>query len=58
MSEAQIKKLAKEFIEEQKRILVQHGDRVVSKKYKEALAGAQKTFQMISTASQGKSSLK
>ena len=58
MSEAQLKKLAKTFIEEQKKILKQHGDGVAKGKYKEALAGAQKTFQMISTASHGKASLK
>lgn len=51
MSEAQIKKLAKTFIEEQKRILEQHGDGVAKSKYREAVAGAQRTFQMISSAS-------
>jgi hypothetical protein len=58
MSEAEIKKLAKTFIEEQKKILEQHGDGIARGKYKEALAGAQKTFQMISAASQEKYSLK
>ena len=51
MSGAQIKKIAKTFIEDQKRILEQHGDGIAKSKYKEAVAGAQRTFQMISSAS-------
>jgi len=51
MSNQQIKQLAKEFIDSQKRILEEHGDRVVRAKYKDAIADAQKTFQTISTAS-------
>jgi|HubBroStandDraft_6_1064221.scaffolds.fasta_scaffold572400_1 hypothetical protein len=51
MSDAQIKKLARTFIEEQKRILEEYGDGVVRSKCKDAVEGAQKTFRMISTAS-------
>jgi hypothetical protein len=48
MSNAQIKILAKQFIDEQKRILEEHGDRVVRSKYKEAIVSAEKTFQKMS----------
>lgn len=51
MSDAQIKKLAKTFIDEQKKILEEYGDGVVRSKYKDAVEGARKTFRMISTAS-------
>ena len=51
MSDAQIKKLAKTFIEEQKRILEEYGDGVVRAKCKDAVEGARKTFRMISSAS-------
>jgi hypothetical protein len=51
MSTDDTKKLAKQFIDDQKRILEQHGDRVVRSKYKDAIAGAQRTFEAISTAS-------
>jgi hypothetical protein len=44
MSNDQIKKLAKTFIEEQRRILEEHGDGVVRSKYNAAIASAQKTF--------------
>lgn len=54
MPQDQIKKLARTFIEEQKRILESHGDRVVQSKYKDAVAGAERTFQMISSASRPK----
>jgi hypothetical protein len=54
MSDARIKKLAKTFIEEQKRILEEYGDGVVRSKYKEAVEGARKTFRMISSASHAK----
>lgn len=48
MSNDQIRKIAKQFIEDQKRILEEHGDSVVRSKYKEAIASAQKTFAAIS----------
>ncbi len=51
MSSKQIKQLAKEFIDQQKRILEQHGDRIVRSKYRDAVDGARKTFEAISTAS-------
>jgi hypothetical protein len=51
MSDAQIKKLARTFIEEQKKILEEYGDGVVRSKCADAVKGAQKTFRMISTAS-------
>ena len=52
MSSEQAKRLAKQFIEDQKQILEAHGDKVIrGAKYKDALAGAERTFQLISTAS-------
>jgi hypothetical protein len=52
MSDAQIKKLARTFIEEQKRILEKYGDGAVrGAKYRDAVEGARKTFSMISAAS-------
>lgn len=48
MSKDQIKKFAKDFIEEQKRILEAHGDRVVRSKYNDAILSAQRTFEAIS----------
>lgn len=54
MSNEQIKELAKTFINEQKRVLEEYGDSVVRSKYKEAVQGAQRTFQMINKASRAK----
>lgn len=51
MSTDQAKKLATQFINEQKRILESHGDKIVQSKYRDAIAGAQRTFAAISTAS-------
>jgi hypothetical protein len=51
MSSNQIKQLAKQFIEEEKQVLERHGDRIVRSKYKEAVNGARKTFEAISSAS-------
>jgi hypothetical protein len=51
MSNEQARKLATQFISEQKRILESHGDKVVQSKYKAAIAGAERTFKAISTAS-------
>jgi hypothetical protein len=48
MSKHDAKELAKRFIDEQSRILESHGDSVVRSKYKDAVAGAQKTFEAIS----------
>jgi hypothetical protein len=50
MSNNDVKKLAKRFIDEQRRILERHGDGIVRSKYKEAIAGAQKTFEGIISA--------
>jgi hypothetical protein len=44
MSEKQLKQLAKTFIDEQKRILEEHGDGIVRSKYNDAILSAQKTF--------------
>lgn len=48
MSRDQLKKFAKQFIDDQKRILEEHGDKVIHSKYKEAIDSAQKTFEAIS----------
>lgn len=47
MSKNEAKELAKKYIEEQRRILESHGDTVVRAKFREAVNGAQKTFEMI-----------
>jgi hypothetical protein len=39
--------LARKFIEEQKRILEEHGDGVVEEKYKHAVASVQEVFQTL-----------
>ena len=44
----EIKKIAKQFIDDQKRILEEHGDSVVRSRYQDALASAEKTFKAIS----------
>lgn len=51
MSSEQAKKLAKQFIEDQKQIIESHGDQVVRSKYRDAVEGAQRTFEAISHAS-------
>ena len=51
MSSDQAKKLAKQFIDDQKQILEAHGDKVVRSKYREAVMGAQRTFEALSAAS-------
>ncbi len=48
MSKNDVKKLAEQFIAEQKRILEEHGDTIVRSKYKDAIEGARKTFSAIS----------
>jgi hypothetical protein len=53
MSTDQAKKMATQFINDQKQILEAHGDKVVQSKYKDAIAGAQRTFAAISSASVG-----
>jgi len=45
--ETQAKKIARQFISDQKRILEEFGDSAVSAKYKEAIASAEKTFQVL-----------
>lgn len=50
MSKNEVKKLAKKYIEDQKQILESHGDSVVRSKYKQALEGAQKTFEILTTS--------
>jgi hypothetical protein len=52
MSTDQAKKLAKQFIEDQKQILEAHGDKVVRSKCKDAIEGAQRTFEALSAASE------
>lgn len=52
MSSDQAKKLAKQFIDEQGQILKAHGDKIVRSKYRDAVAGAQRTFEAISAASE------
>ena len=54
MSDREIKKLARLYIDGQKKILEEHGDSIVRSKYKEAVASAEKTFRTI--ASKPKSS--
>ena len=51
MSSEQAKKLAKQFIDGQRQILEAHGDKMVRSKYRDAVAGAQRTFETISAAS-------
>ena len=46
-----IKQLAKNFIDDQKRILTKHGDGIVKSKCRDAVDGARKTFETISAAS-------
>jgi hypothetical protein len=48
MSTNDAKKLAKDFIDAQKRILEEHGDTIVRSKYKDAVEGARKTFLAMS----------
>lgn len=45
--DAHAKKLAREFMEDQKRILEEFGDSAIPSKYKDAIASAQKTFQVL-----------
>lgn len=47
MSKNEAKELAKRYIQEQKKVLESHGDSVVRGKFKEAVNGAQKTFETI-----------
>jgi hypothetical protein len=49
MSEKQAKKLATQFIEDQKRILEEYGDSVVKSKCKDAVASVQQLFQAIAS---------
>ncbi len=48
MSTEQIRKFARQFIDEQKKILEEHGDAIVRSKYKAAIRSAQRTFEEIS----------
>lgn len=47
MSDQQIKKLARNYMNEQKKILKEHGDSVVQAKYGEAVASVEKIFRAI-----------
>jgi hypothetical protein len=47
MSNIEVKQLAKKYIEEQKKVLESHGDSIVRGKFKDAVNGAEKTFEMI-----------
>jgi hypothetical protein len=49
MSKERAKKLARQFIEEQKRILEECGDGVVKSKCKDAVASVQEIFQAIAS---------
>jgi hypothetical protein len=49
MSDTEIKKLAREFIDSQKKILEEHGDSIVKSKYEEAVVSAEKIFRSIVT---------
>ncbi len=52
MSTDQARKLAKQFIDDQKQILEAHGDSIVRSKYNDAVAGAQRTFETLCAASE------
>jgi hypothetical protein len=52
MSTDQVKKFAKQFIDDQKQILEAHGDSAVRSKYNDAIAGAQRTFETLCAASE------
>ena len=54
MSEKELKKFARDFIHEQKRILEEHGDKVVRSKYNDAVTSAEKTFRSISSKPKAK----
>lgn len=47
MSNAQAKQMAEKFIEEQKKILEQYGDKVVQSKCKDAVTSVAKVFKAI-----------
>jgi hypothetical protein len=47
MTDTEVKKLARQFMNEQKEILEEHGDTVVRSKYKEAVLSAERTFRAI-----------
>ena len=49
MPEKEAKKLAEQFMEDQKRILEEYGDGVVKSKCKEAVASVQELFQAIAS---------
>jgi hypothetical protein len=51
MSDDRAKQRAQKFIEEQKRILVEHGDSVVQSKCKDAVSSVTKVFKAIGTTS-------
>lgn len=55
MSKTEARELAKKYIEEQRRVLESHGDSALRSKVKEAVDGAQRTFEIISTASAAQS---
>jgi hypothetical protein len=50
MSDKKIRQLARRFMNEQKKILEEHGDRVVRGKYHQAVASAERTFREIASA--------
>jgi hypothetical protein len=49
MSKNEAKELAIKFIDEQRRILESHGDAVIRSKCKDAVSGAQKIFETLSS---------
>lgn len=51
MSKNEVRELAKKYIDEQKKVLESHGDSVARGKIKNAVTGAQKTFEMIAKSS-------
>jgi hypothetical protein len=54
MTDTQVKKLARRFMNEQKEILEEHGDKIVRSKYKEALLSAERTFRAIASGTASK----
>jgi len=44
---AQAKKIARQFIDDQKKILEEFGDSAIASKYKDAVTAAEKTFRVL-----------
>jgi hypothetical protein len=47
MSVEETRKFAKQYMDEQRRILEQHGDKVVKSRYREAVNAAEQTFSVL-----------